>query len=60
MLGCDMPSQETYLSMLNSAPNTNDQKTITDFIVKKVASDEQDDHTFKVFSNPYGAVSEVP
>ena len=62
MLGCDMASQETYLNMLSGSKQA-DESRLTDFIVKKVkAEDESEvkDHTVKVYSNPYGAATEVP
>ena len=64
MLGCDMTSQETYLAKLAGTEPTiqdNQSKVTTDFVSRKVGiEDEDQDALVKVFSNPYGAVTEVP
>ena len=41
---------------LTEQPTTSNQQKITDYITK---SDDKE-HTFKVYSNPYGAAAQLP
>ena len=61
MLGCDIHSQETYLEKLAGSAYA-EQMRMTDFVTKQITSETDNDQsaTVKVFSNPYGAVTEVP
>ena len=54
-----MNTQEAYLNMLSDTQKVESQTQYTDFVIKKVATGE-DQTMVKVYSNPFGGTTDLP